>query len=391
MIRETARVIDQTAPHQLVVAKVLGALNCTDILRVIKTEGAHAFAATTDGMADMRGAADIVVSFDGGFKYGLAIEVKTTTQTDASAGPFKLFKAVKSLERNQRQFDRLINSTPAWWYLVVHIGKLTAKTVSEMDRALLDCPAVIFEGQHADATPDEVWGVNPLGELLNLVGGRLARLGALAPLPSPQVQLDMLDDVPVVTLDTPIKPPVWTAPLRVVSPASVMKPVPVVTPASMMTRPPLPTKRRRRRRSWTDSTKVLKNRKVVDLIGLLIEQWDLIGEAEIKARSTRYPDLIACYERLKAEGRSALKLIKSPYYLGVVEHFGVHDSILFALALHLSTATRSPIASLIMPEATFLLGNDPGIENDPRRYINLLSRVGYILLGSTARVKPGKK
>ena len=174
MIRETARVIDQTAPHQLVVAKVLGALNCTDLLRVIKTEGAHPFAATTDGMADMRGTADLVVSFDGGFKYGLAIEVKTTTQADASAGPIKLFKDVKNnIERNQRQFDRLINSTPAWWYIVVHIGKLTAKTVSEMDRALLDCPAALFEGKYADDMFDEVLGIKPLGELLNIMGDRL--------------------------------------------------------------------------------------------------------------------------------------------------------------------------------------------------------------------------
>jgi len=369
MIRETARIIDQTAPHQLVVAKVLGALNCTDLLRVIKTEGAHPFAATTDGMADMRGAADLVVSFDGGFKYGLAIEVKTTTQADASAGPIKLFKDVKNnIERNQRQFDRLIGSTPAWWYIVVHIGKLTAKTVSEMDRALLDCPAALFEGKYADDMFDEVLGIKPLGELLDLVSDRLKLLGTLAPLPSPQVQLDMLDGLPVVTLDTPLKAPVWTAP--------PITPSPVVKPAFVE------VKRRYRSATLTDPSKVLPNKNMKTMLRALIEVWDQIGEAEIKARSTAHPDLCACYEQMKTDRISALKNIKSSFFFGLAVSSGMHDAVVFAIAMQKTMEFKSSVARSIMPEGTFL------IENDPGNSCNVLGRVGYDLVREIRRTRP---
>jgi len=350
MIRETARVIDQTAPHQLVVAKVLGALNCTDILRVIKTEGAHAFAATTDGMADMRGAADIVVSFDGGFKYGLAIEVKTTTQTDASAGPFKLFKAVKSLERNQRQFDRLINSTPAWWYLVVHIGKLTAKTVSEMDRALLDCPAVIFEGQHADATPDDVWGVNPLGDLLNLVGGRLARLGALAPLPSQQVQLDMLDDVPVVTLDTPLKAPVWSVPLSVVKPDRVLDDLDVPDSIS-----------EQRASLAAVDAKWIKQKSVAAVYRAITREWDSLGDEQMTRRISRYPGLLDDYVRLR-DRIAASPLLLSPSLLVEVRIAGMHNVIALCIAVSATKQGKRKVINrtllkMLLPEAMYRVGS----------------------------------
>lgn len=355
MIRETARIIDQTAPHQLVVAKVLGALNCTDLLRVIKTEGAHPFAATTDGMADMRGAADLVVSFDGGFKYGLAIEVKTTTQTDASAGPFKLFKAVKSIERNQRQFDRLINSTPAWWYIVVHLGKLTAKTVSEMDRALLDCPAVIFEGQHADATPDEVLGVKPLGQLLDIVSDRLKLLGAPAPLPSPQVQLDMLahvEDVPVVTLDTPLKAPVWTVPLSVVKP-----------------------------------DRVLDGLTLSASISALVREWDAIGAANMRGRIESLPALDAVYrqmllERDKNPAQFLLSYVPGSDYRRHLMGIGVHDAVVLSMAADLgrdeTVARNRNKAAMLMPEAVYSVRKK---RKDKQVFenVNLLTRVGALL------------
>lgn len=372
MIKEVSRTIDQTAPHQLVVAKVLGALNCTELLRVIKPEGARPFATTTDGMSDMRGASDLVVSFDGGFKYGLAIEVKTTTQAVEGAGPFKLFKAVKSIERNQRQFERLINSTPAWWYLVVHIGKLTAKTISEMDRALLDCPAVIIEGQHADETPDEVLGVKPLGELLNLVSGRLNLLGALAPLPSPHRQLDLLvptEDVPVVTLDTPLAvQTVWTAPLSATRAAP-----PAATPAAP----------RRARVVKSTPMKILPNRSIETLIKTLVMQWDMIGEDNIKARATAYPDLIARYEQMKREGRSALSVVTNPYYSNIVESWEIHNAVVFALALQMmkvssrwKKAYKAQVAREVMPEAVCSVLRSEGQE---AQSFNILSRVGHDL------------
>lgn len=373
MIRETARIIDQTAPHQLVVAKVLGALNCTDLLRVIKTEGAHPFVATTDGMADMRGAADLVVSFDGGFKYGLAIEVKTTTQTDASAGPFKLFKAVKSIERNQRQFDRLINTTPAWWYIVVHIGKLTAKTVSEMDRALLDCPAVIVEGQHADATPDELLGVKPLGELLDIVSDRLKLLGAPAPLPSPQVQLDMLahvEDVPVVTLDTPLKAPVWSVPLSVVKPDRVLDDLDVPDSISEP-HASLAAVDARRLEAWSLST----------AYAALIREWDAVGDEQMTRRINPYAGLLKAYVRFKDEpdDRTRSRLTKTLYK--EVCKTGMHNAIYLCLALMATRSGRdggrisSSFLKTLFPEGLYRVGTG----NEVRHLMPMVGRYIYPL------------
>jgi len=353
MIRETARIIDQTAPHQLVVAKVLGAIYCTDLLRVIRGEERRPYVTLTDGLADMRGAADLVVSFDGGPKYGLAIEVKTTTQTDASAGPLMLFKTVRSSERNLRQFDRLIGSTPAWWYIVVHIGKLTAKTVSEMDRALLDCPAAIIEGRHADPTPDQALGIKPLGELLDLVGGRLARLGALAPLPSPQVQLDMLadiEDVPVVTLDTPLKAPVWSVPLSVVSPAAV-------------------------------DARLLKKWSLSMAYAALIREWDALGDEQMTQRINPYADLLEAYVRFKDEPDDRTRSrLRRALYMEVCKT-GTHNAIYLCLALMATRSgkdrgrTSSSFLKTLFPEGSYRVGTG----NEERHLMPMVARYIYPL------------
>lgn len=271
---ESHRTIDQTPPHQIAVGMFLGAINCHDLLRVIKTE-AHPFASPTDGMADIRGTADIVVSFDGGFKYGLAVEVKTTTQTTEGAGPFRLLKAVKGIERNTRQFERLTNSAPAWWYLVIHIGKLTAKTRSEMMRALLDCPAALFEGSRADQTPDEVWGVMPFGDLLDMVDQRLGSLiklaPAVAPLVAPLRQLDLLpvDDVPVVTMNQPLRMPTLAPVAPQPAPEPAPEPAPVPAPVAEVEPAPV-----------AEMERALPNEHVIPMFEAVHREMTLLGGIE---------------------------------------------------------------------------------------------------------------
>jgi hypothetical protein len=357
MIKETARIIDQTSPHQLAVGMFLGAINCHDTLRVIKTE-AHPFASPTDGMADMRGAADIVVSFDGSFNYGLAVEIKTTTQTVEGAGPFRLLKSVKGIERNTRQFERLINSAPSWWYLVIHIGKLTAKTRSEMMRALLDCPAALFEGSRADQTPDEVWGVKPFGELIDMVDGRLGSLLKLAPAVSPLRQLDLLpgDDVPSVTMDTPLDVPVWTAPLSAVK-----------------------------------HERVLDDLSMRNMVEALTREWDAIGTEQMRQRISSIPTLDAAYRRLISErDKSRVQFtdnhVRGREYRSLIERTGVHDAVVLAIAadhsyLDGTLGRNRNKAVAIMPEARY---RSPKKRRDVMvlEGVDILARVGSLLCRS---------
>lgn len=359
MIKETARIIDQTPPHQIAVGMFLGAINCHDLLRVIKTE-AHPFASPTDGMADIRGTADIVVSFDGGFQYGLAVEVKTTTQTTEGAGPFRLLKAVKGIERNTRQFERLTNSAPAWWYLVIHIGKLTAKTRSEMMRALLDCPAALFEGSHADQTPDEVWGFMPFGDLLDMVDQRLGSLiklaPAVAPLVAPLRQLDLLpgDDVPSVTMDTPLDvQPVWTAPLSAVK-----------------------------------HERVLDNLSLASMVSALTREWDAIGTEEMWQRVSVMPTLDEAYrqmllERDKSRAQFLTSYVPGREYRRLLNMVGVHDAVVLAITADRyfrdgEQGRNRNKAAPLMPEAIYKTPKErQGVAS--LESVNVFTRIGALL------------
>ena len=210
-LTETHRTIDQTTPHQLVVSHILGAIICDPALRVIRTDDkARPYVTMTDMLADLRGAADLAVSFNGSFNYGLLIEVKTTTKQSRS--DLGLFYEVTDTERNKIQLGRIVNGAPSWWYVIVDISKLTAKTHSEHVRAILDCPAVFVEGKGGDTRPMHIMGFNALSGLLDELQDCILNLdiSKTQPLPTPYHQMDLLpvDDVPVVTMDQPLRQPV---------------------------------------------------------------------------------------------------------------------------------------------------------------------------------------
>lgn len=203
-ITETRYPIDQTIPHQLVVSKILGALMCHPAFRIIQHDGARPFVTPTDALADLRGACDIAVSLDGSMNYGVVIEAKTTAHSDG--GAWKIFKAVREERRNALQFERLVNAAPRWWYLIVRTDKLTAKTHEEHDRNLLDCPAILVDGKQGDQVPEDFIGPLRFGEMLQLLGDRL-HISSSTPIKMPsRGQLEFpIDDVPAVTMDTPLK------------------------------------------------------------------------------------------------------------------------------------------------------------------------------------------
>jgi hypothetical protein len=171
-------------------------------------------------LSDLRGAADLAVSFDGSFKYGLLIEVKTTTKQ--ARGNLALFNEVTNSDRNMTQLGRLAHAAPLWWYIIVNTSKLTAKTHEEHELALLDCPAVLIEGHRGDTRPQEVTGFERFGLLLNKVYEILPDISVTRT--ETQLALMPVDDVPVVTMDQPLRQPV-IAPVP--APVAEVKPAPV--------------------------------------------------------------------------------------------------------------------------------------------------------------------
>ena len=226
-LTESHRTIDQTTPHQLVVSQILGAIICDPALRIIRTDDrSRPYVTMTDMLADVRGAADLAVSFDGSFNYGLLIEVKTTTKQSRS--DLGLFYEVTDTDRNKVQLERLVKGAPSWWYVIVNTAKLTAKTHSEHVRAILDCPAVFIEGKGGDTRPMHIMSFNALSGLLDELQECILNLNIskAQPLPTPYHQLDLLpvDDVPVVTMDQPLRQPVVApAPAPVHAPVVAVK------------------------------------------------------------------------------------------------------------------------------------------------------------------------
>ena len=210
-LTESHRTIDQTTPHQLVVSQILGAIICDPALRIIRTDDrSRPYVTMTDMLADVRGAADLAVSFDGSFNYGLLIEVKTTTKQSRS--DLGLFYEVTDTDRNKVQLERLVKGAPSWWYVIVNTSKLTAKTHSEHVRAILDCPAVFIEGKGGDTRPMHIMSFNAFSGLLDELQDCILNLdiSKAQTLPAPYHQMDLLpvDDVPVVTMDQPLRQPV---------------------------------------------------------------------------------------------------------------------------------------------------------------------------------------
>jgi hypothetical protein len=230
---ESHRTIDQTIPHQLIVSKLLGAIICDPALRVIRTDdAARPFVTMTDMLSDLRGAADLAVSFDGSFKYGLLIEVKTTTKQ--ARGNLALFNEVTNSDRNMTQLGRLAHAAPLWWYVIVNTSKLTAKTHEEHELALLDCPAVLIEGHRGDTRPQEVTGFERFGLLLNKLYELLPDISVTRT--ETQLALLPVDDVPVVTMDQPLRMPTLAPVAPAPQPAPEPEPAPVPAPVAEVER-----------------------------------------------------------------------------------------------------------------------------------------------------------
>lgn len=263
---ESHRTIDQTIPHQLIVSKLLGAIICDPALRIIRTDdAARPFVTMTDMLSDLRGAADLAVSFDGSFKYGLLIEVKTTTKQ--ARGNLALFNEVTNSDRNMTQLGRLAHAAPLWWYVIVNTSKLTAKTHEEHELALLDCPAVLIEGHRGDTRPQEVTGFERFGLLLNKLYELLPDISVTRT--ETQLALLPVDDVPVVTMNQPLRMPTLAPVAPQPAPEPAPEPAPVPAPVAEVEPAPV-----------AEMERALPNEHVIPMFEAVHREMTLLGGIE---------------------------------------------------------------------------------------------------------------
>lgn len=358
-ITETRYPIDQTIPHQLVVSKILGALMCHPAFRIIQHEGQRPFVTPTDSLADLRGACDIAVSLDGSMKYGVVIEAKTTAHSEG--GAWKIFKAVREERRNALQFERLVNAAPRWWYLIVRTDKLTAKTHEEHDRNLLDCHAILVDGKQGDQVPEDFIGPLRFGEMLQLLGDRL-HISSSTPIKTPsREQLAFpIDDVPVVTMDMPLRSPVTKMePIKV---EAIEQPTPQPSPVDSP--------------RWIDSTSFS------DVVPQISSEWIKVGEQKIIDRAREVDQLGKILDQVVQEHSADSivfleKNMPSRYRRNMMAKVPTM-CMLLALACERhrqslsARRTRISICNEVFPEASFMYKEKGGI-----RCVNLLRLLGY--------------
>lgn len=139
----------------------------------------------------------------------LAIEIKTSASAP-SHEPFSVFAHTMGLERNKFQMSKIAELNKPWWYVVVLIDKLTASTDEEYASRMWACPTIWYQGLPGASFPNAALGPKPLSQIVvemrNGLPLEVVTQGSSAPIKmSSRAQLTLpMDDVPVVTMDTPL-------------------------------------------------------------------------------------------------------------------------------------------------------------------------------------------
>lgn len=157
----------------------------------------------------------------------LAIEIKTSASAP-SHEPFSVFAHTMDLERNKFQMSKIAGLNKPWWYVVVLIDKLTASTDEEYASRMWACPTIWYQGLPGASFPNAALGPKPLSQIVVEMRKGLplevVMQGSSAPIKmSSWAQLTLpMDDVPVVTMNTPLysKKPEQLERLAPVTPAA---------------------------------------------------------------------------------------------------------------------------------------------------------------------------
>ena len=233
----TPATIDLTPAHQVLRARVMGAIDCDPRFRIkrLNDEGmrtsANPYSIPSDTISNHCATSDLLVSFRGDFRYMLQCEMKTTRKRFGDRSAPEIFRDVKHVEyadsgkRNLRQFENLVkDGNHYWWYVIAQVHGLNEDDQDQLESGFGDQPAVLIEGRAPYPEAIRQYGPMRLNALLKVVRERIGEIGdslssdqALSTPISTRggTQLNLLgdeapdeapkDDVPEYTMDTPLK------------------------------------------------------------------------------------------------------------------------------------------------------------------------------------------
>ena len=224
----TPATIDLTPAHQVLRARIMGAIDCDPRFRVktLNLEGSRTssdpFSIGSDTIANQCAASDLLVSFDGSTTYMLQCEVKTTRKKFGDKTAPEIFRDIKHVEypdsgkRNLRQFEKLCGGgSHYWWYVIAQVHGLNEDDHDLLESKIGDQPAILVEGKAPYPEAMRQYGPMRLNALLKVVRERTGALAEMFPMdqkspmlfnPPSRKQLAFpIDDVPAVTMNTPLK------------------------------------------------------------------------------------------------------------------------------------------------------------------------------------------
>jgi hypothetical protein len=223
----TPATIDLTPAHQVLRARIMGAIDCDPRFRIksLSLEGnrtsSDPFSTGSDTIANHCATSDLLVSFDGSTTYMLQCEVKTTRKKFGDKTAPEIFRDIKHVEypdsgkRNLRQFEKLCGGgSHYWWYVIAQVHGLNEDDQDQLESKIGDQPVVLIEGKAPYPEAIRQYGPMRLNALLKVVRERTGAIAEKLPMdqasatPLNSLSREQLafpiDDVPVVTMNTPL-------------------------------------------------------------------------------------------------------------------------------------------------------------------------------------------
>ncbi|MGA1739050.1 MAG: hypothetical protein ACO4AM_07200 [Candidatus Nanopelagicaceae bacterium] len=409
----TPATIDLTPAHQVLRARIMGAIDCDPRFRIksLSLEGnrtsSDPFSTGSDTIANHCATSDLLVSFDGSTTYMLQCEVKTTRKKFGDKTAPEIFRDIKHVEypdsgkRNLRQFEKLCGGgSHYWWYVIAQVHGLNEDDHDLLESKIGDQPAILVEGKAPYPEAMRQYGPMRLNALLKVVRERTGALAEMFPMdqkspmlfnPPSRDQLALpMDDVPVVTMNDPLyhNPRSSSDSTESTDEQDVEDNI-ERTPASNLQS----QKRRKRhylsedrRKAFLSDLPVLASQSSVDLVDSLIRSWDKVGDAEMQHRVAAYPAVQGHFNSLKDQQdrdyKAFFKSMVSPHTFLAFKEIPNHQSIALAFAVFIareeSGVARCTWGTEMMPEALHRI-------DGTLRAVNVLNRTGYDLLRSRSQ------
>ena len=378
----TPATIDLTPAHQVLRARVMGAIDCDPRFRIkrLNHEGdrtsSEPNSIPSDTISNHCATSDLLVSFDGSLTYMLQCEVKTTRKKFGDRTAPEIFRDVKHVEysdsgkRNLRQFEKLSSGGGHyWWYVIAQVHGLNEDDQDQLESEIGDQPAILIEGKAPYPEAIKQHGPMRLNALLKVVRERTGAIAERFPMgqassallnpPSREQLAFPMDDVPVVTMDMPLRSSVTKVePIRV---EAIEQPTPQPSPVDSS--------------RWIDSTSFF------EVKTRLSSEWIKVGEQKIIDRVREIDELWGILDQVVQEHAADRIVFLEKNVPNRQRRKVIAEAPTMCMLLAIACEryrniisgrrTKFNICNKVFPEASFMYKK--GVE----RSINLLRVFGY--------------